>query len=143
MELDVLYQEAAKPLYNLALFAVGERSLAEEAALGAISVTYRHLPDASDRQAFRSESLRLLYLYGKKLCRKNLLPRKAGGMEDVLPADGTRRLGCLLEGLSYDEKFILLLFCCQKLTVPEIAETLRQPVFLVEKRLKKAAAKAG
>ncbi len=147
-ELAYLSRFSAKQLYNLALHTVGDRHLAEEAVISAFSDACRQRDDTSDIRQVEAQCVRLLYRYGKKATRDAFDGREgaAGGTADPcikLHAAHTSRLACLLSGLSFSEKFILLLFCRHKYTVGQIAEMTGLPVFLVERRLNAAADKAA
>jgi hypothetical protein len=139
---------SAKQLYNLALHTVGDRHLAEQAVLSAFSDACRQLSDTSDVRLVEAQCLRLLYQYGKKAMSEAGEGRGVTSGHTlygcIAPYKAeTNRLARVLSGMSFSEKFILLLFCRHKYTVRQIAETTRLPVFLVERRLNAAADKAA
>ncbi len=147
-ELAYLSRFSAKQLYNLALHTVGDRHLAEQAVISAFSDACRQRDDSPDVRRVEAQCVRLLYRYGKKAVREAFhgCEDTAGGAADPcikLHAEEPSRLTCLLSGLSFSEKFILLLFCRHKYTVGQIAEITGLPVFLVERRLNAAADKAA
>jgi DNA-directed RNA polymerase specialized sigma24 family protein len=124
--LALLYHTSAKQLFNLALYAVGDGHLAEQAVVSAFAGAYRRLPDKSDVRLFERQCVRLLYVCGKKTLRQS------GGRRDAIAADTTAdgetsRLASLLSGLSFNERFILLLFCRLRLSVRQIAAAMRLP----------------
>ncbi len=57
------------------------------------------------------------------------------------PDEPRAKLLGLLEPLSYNERFVLLLFCCQKLTISQISGILRLPSFVVTRWLFSASRK--
>ena len=146
--LALICRDSAKQLYNLAILTVGDRELAEQAAYCAFSDTYRQLSGTSDASQVQTQCVRHLYRYGKKAFRE--AGEQYSGAASDTPygcntqyAAETNPLARLLDGLSYSEKYILLLFCRLKFTTRQIAEITGLPVFIVERRLNTAAAKAS
>jgi len=134
---------AVKELYNLALGVTGRDSEARCAVSEALTEISggKKAPDA---ERFRQLSIRALYRYGKNHGvfkeRENEAAASECGCREA-PAGPRAKLLGLLEPLSYNERFVLLLFCCQKLTISQISEILRLPSFIVTRWLYSASRK--
>ena len=132
------YNKLAKQLYNLALYTLGDTALAQRTAIRAFCDTYERLGGIGDVRVCRRHCIRLLYTYGRKAWRKHrkiCAAAHALCYQELPPGHGKKPLAALLDGLSYDSRFLLLLFCYCKLTIPEIAEAMGLPAFVVNRRL--------
>lgn len=129
-QVNQLCDTAGRELYSLALYVFGNESDALKASVASFAKAYRKVsggkagPDIVKLEAL---GLRFLYRYGKAAGTK-----KAGG-------DST--FNNALCRLTYDERFLLLLFCRRKMKLRQIAAVLRQPHFLVARRLLSGARK--
>jgi DNA-directed RNA polymerase specialized sigma24 family protein len=133
--INVLYETAAKPLFQVALYSVGNRSVAEDSAEMAILGAFRDGPDVSDPGAFLKRCLGKLYRCVKEARSESIKT----GADDAQ----AKPLGQMLAPLSFDERYILLLFCRQKYSIGQIAEITGLQEFIVEKRLTSAAGLAN
>ena len=142
-----LYKSTAKDLYNLALNVYGNETEALTASSDAfidafIKATGKK--NVQDADLFKRLSIRYLYVSGK---RRNLVRRWQNKtlifnreLQAALAEDGGKTLG-KLNLLNYNERFILLLFCCQKMNIKHISQVLKLPVFFVTRRLLSAVHK--
>lgn len=138
-------RRTAYQLYHMALCAVGDAALAEQTAAGAFCDALNQIRDASDAGMLRMRCFSLLYRYCKKtrgLYGSTDGYTDAASAEYIKYAGGHRRLPEMLACLSFDERFIILLFCLQKYSVRQIATITRLPGFIVERRLNAAVGKA-
>lgn len=144
-QIEYLYGATAKQLFNLALYAVGDRCLAKETAASAFSGAFKRVQNKSDISLFQTHCFRLLYLHGKKVRQ----PAYTISIHDVF-SEGLstgyisdhKHLSEMLIRLDFEERYIILLFCLQKYSVHQIAKITRRPCFIIEKRLKAAVSKA-
>lgn len=145
-QVTYLYHASAKELCNLALYSIGDQSLAEQLAIDAFVTAYDRLPDKSDVMQFKIKSARYLYLISKKTFISHNWHIAPGPvpLESIEPANdtGKSRIQQLLCGLNYDERFLLLLFLQQKFSQKQIARILYIPEFMVKKRIYKMLKKA-
>lgn len=138
-QVTYLYHTSAKALYNLALFSFGDQPLAEQLSANAFVCAFHHLKDKTDVTRFRIKSTRSLYLISKKTLifhsRKSF--PEPDQLEDLEHANdaGKRQIHQLLNGLNYEERFLMLLFLQQKYCEKEIAQILCVPEFMVKKRI--------
>jgi hypothetical protein len=134
----------AHGLFHTALCAVGDAALAGRAAADAFVDAVNRIPDTSDAGLFRMRCYSLLYRYCKKIPELHDYPR--GRISDTAEynrhSGGRKRLSEILARMSFDERFIILLFCLEKYSVRQIAKITRLPGFIVEKRLNAAVKKA-
>lgn len=130
-----ILREAAEPLYRLAFYTLGDRRLAERTAAAACIDAFGSLSDACDVGVFLRRCFSLLYKYVKRTC-----PESGGaGSADA----GKQPLERMLSPLSFDEKYIMLLFCREKLTMRQISEITGLAECSVEKLLSSAAVKTN
>lgn len=138
-QVTYLYNASAKGLYNLALYSIGDQSLAEQLAINAFVSAYNRLPDESDVTQFRIKSARHLYWKTKKTLINHSWhsPPELNTHESIKSANDTEksRIQQLLSSLNYDERFLLLLFLQQKFSKKKIARILFIPEFMVRKRI--------
>lgn len=140
---EFLYQAAAKQLYNLALYTVGNQTLAEQITIDAFDGAFCSIPDKSDAERFTKQSIKLLYRYGRKMRRKagynisDMMFSKKAESGKVERRDNVekKRLFEMLSKLSYDERYILLLFCWQRFSAREIADIMRLQLFFSKRRI--------
>ncbi len=134
VQVEYIYQIAVKQLYNLALYSVGDRRLAEKTMVGAFSDAFNRLRNKSDVALFERHCLRLLYVHGKKVQRKS---------EYYIGCIAQDSITEKLIGLNFEERYVLLLFCWRKQSIKQIAQTTRLPQFMIEQRLNAAVRKAA
>jgi len=138
-QVTYLYHASAKELYNLALYSIGDQSLAEQLAIDAFVFAFYHLKDKSDITRFRIKSARHLYWKTKKtlINHSRHSTQKLSTHESIESTNDTekRRIQQLLSSLNYDERFLLLLLLQQKFSKKEIAQILYIPEFMVKKRI--------
>lgn len=132
-QIELKYHATVLYLYNLALYTVGDKRLAEQAAAQAFSDAFIRIRGNADVQLFEAHCLRRLYMFGKKSHRLS---------DNFIGCKAHDRLTELLISLSFQERYILLLFCWRKFTIHQIAKTTRLPQFIIEKRLNTAVNKA-
>jgi DNA-directed RNA polymerase specialized sigma24 family protein len=141
-----LIELTAKELYNFALNVYGNETEAIAASVDAfvhafVNVTYDN--NVLDAIMFKSLNIRFLYIYGKK--RKKILNKRKKALtskqdHQAVLADKNEFFNKLNQ-LNYRERFILLLFCYQKMKIEHISQVLQLPKFLVARRLLSAARK--
>lgn len=132
-------------LYNTALYAVGDAALAGQTAADAFVNAFNRISDASDISLLRMRCYSLLYRYCKKIPGLHDYPcglASGDTAEHIQYAGGCKQLTEILTCLSFDERFIILLFCLQRYSVREIAKITRLPGFVIERRLNAAVRKA-
>jgi len=129
-----ILREAAEPLYCLTFYTLGDKLLAEQTAAAACLDAFGGLSSACDLGVFLNRCFSLLYEYVKRT-----RPESGGAGT----ADAGKPLERMLSPLSFDEKYILLLFCRQKLTIRQISEITGLAECSVEKLLSSAAAKTN
>ncbi len=145
-QIENQYRAAAKQLYNMALFSIGDKGLAEQTAAGVFADALEHLKDTSDIEFFRKHCCTLLYQYCKNIRRQYFCPDKYIADEaalDLRCVENGSHLSGILICLSFEERFIVLLFCLQKYSVRQIAQITRLPCFIIEKRLMAAVGRAA
>jgi hypothetical protein len=130
LERNVQYlcNSSAKELYNLSLYLYGNEASALKASVDSFVIAFIKMSGETsvlDTILFRKLSIRYLYKFGKK----NITHSK------------TKRLPKILNQLNYNERFIILLFCCSKMKIEHISHILRLPRILVLRCLLSAAQK--
>ena len=123
-----LCNSTAKELYNLALYIYEDEESALEAAVDSFVRAFIKMSGETsilDINLFRELSIRYLYKFGKKNITESTINR--------LPID--------LIQLNYNERFIILLFCCCKIKIEHISHILRLPKILVSRCLLSASQK--
>lgn len=139
---ELLYAAAAKPLYNLALYAVGDQPTAERILTGVFAEMFNNVSDQTDPDLFKRKCIGLMYRRVHKTRRKaeygmgsSELPQIA--KEQQNPEDIKKaKLFHMLRRLSFEERYIIMLFCWQRFSLGQIAEMIGQPTFLLRKHLK-------
>jgi len=138
-QVTYLYHASAKELYNLALYSIGDQSLAKQLAIDAFVFACNRLSDKSDVTQFRIKSARQLYLKTRKTLINHSWDstQKLYMHESIESANDTEksRIHQLLSSLNYDERFLLLLLLQQKFSKKKIARILYIPEFMVKKRI--------
>lgn len=132
-QIELKYHASVLHLYNLALYTVGDKRLAEQAAAHAFTDAFIQIRGNPDVQLFEAHCFKRLYMYGKKSQRL---------FDNYIGRTADNRLTELLISLNFQERYILLLFCWRKFTIHQIAKTARLPQFIIEKRLNTAVNKA-
>jgi DNA-directed RNA polymerase specialized sigma24 family protein len=133
--MESLYEAAAKPLYNMAVYTIVDRRLAERTAAVVFLDACRGCSGIPEGGPFMKRCFGLLYRRGRELCQED---------SEFSSADTSGApLGKLLSPLSYDERFILLLFCRHKYSLRQISEITGLPEFTVDRRLTSAAGKTN
>ncbi len=123
-QVNQLCETSGGALYRLALYIFGNDKDALEASAAAFAKAYQKASGGKagpDMEKLEALGIRFLYRYGK-----------ATGAR---AAGGNTALHNALCRLTYDERFVLLLFCRRKMKLRQIAAVLRQPQFLVARRL--------
>jgi DNA-directed RNA polymerase specialized sigma24 family protein len=144
-QIEGLYLATARRLYHLALYAIGDSTLAEQAASGAFSDAFSRQTGMSDMDSFDKQCFALLYRYGKKIRRRHKYPAACIAGNSIARRQFVpdhKPLAETLVSLDFGERFIVLLFCLQKYSVRQIACITRLPAFVIEKRLVAAVGKA-
>ncbi|SHH99068.1 DNA-directed RNA polymerase specialized sigma subunit, sigma24 family [Sporobacter termitidis DSM 10068] len=140
-QVEFLYQAAARQLYNMALYTVGDREAAEEITIHAFTGAFRKCSDKTNVDLFKEQSIKLIYRHGRKLQRspdrRCTAPETAGQI-----SAGKKEFIQMLSGLSFDERYILLLFCWHGFSVRQIAKAIGRPVFLTRRHFESAIHKA-
>ena len=143
-QVEFLYNAAAKPLYNLALYTTGDPALAQQVTIDAFVDSFHSIPDKTDLELFMNKSTKLLYRYIRKVRKDNydqaallITTRDANSLD----AERKKQLDKLCR-LSPKERYILLLFCWQRFSLKRIAKTISLPVFIAKKSLFAALNKA-
>ena len=142
-----LYELTAKDIFTLALYVCGNEAEALSASINAFVDGYDRVTgkkDVPDADMFKLLSIRYLYAEGKKRNAAGNRRQKTLSFErenrETLSED-REALFHKLHLLKYSERFILLLFCCQRMRIDHISRALRLPVFLVTRRLLSAVHK--
>ena len=138
-QVELFYNAAAKPLYNLALYTTGDPALAQQVTIDAFVDSFHNISDKTDLELFINKSTKLLYRYIRKAQKNNFdqaaLLKTARGINDEKHMD-------MLCRLSPNERYIVLLFCWQRFSLKRIAQIISLPVFITKKRLYAALNKA-
>jgi hypothetical protein len=128
--INYLCDTSGRELYRLALYLFGSESDALKASAAAFTKAFQKVSGGNagpDMEKLEALGVRFLYRYGKAA--------GAGA------ARGDTALHNALCRLTFDERFVLLLFCCRKMKLRQIAAVLRRPHFLVARRLLSGARK--
>jgi hypothetical protein len=123
-----LCNSSANEIYNLALYIYENEESALKASVDSFVRAFIKMSGETsilDTNLFRKLSIRYLYKFGKKNITESTIKR--------LPID--------LNHLNYNERFIILLFCCCKMKIEHISHILRLPRILVSRCLLSAAQK--
>ena len=146
---ELLYDATAKPLYNLTLYTIGDQPIAERILTDIFVDVFYTISDQADSDLFKKKCIKSLY---RRIRKIRIEPEydigciaqfKIKGRQQK-PEDIKRaQLFCILRRLSFEERYIILLFCWQRLSLKQIAETLCLPKFLVRKCLHAITAKAA
>jgi DNA-directed RNA polymerase specialized sigma24 family protein len=131
-----LCDSIATELYNLAFYIYGNQAEASAASSDTFIKAYAKIsvnPTMPDTEQFKQLCFKLLFQYGSinRFTNTKLHP------------DKENKLYTMLRPLSYNERFIILLFCCHKMQKEQISELLCLPEFLVAKWLLSASQKFG
>lgn len=132
-QVTYLYDATAKKLYNLAL-SIGNQPLAEQLTIEAFASTFHLLANKSDVEKFRIVSTKALYQITKKTLRIHNGPYMQEARE-TLSNQENNQVHLLLSQLNYNECFMLLLYIQQRFSRKQIAQILRFPKFMAQKRL--------
>jgi hypothetical protein len=146
-QLDLLCRTSAKKLYNLARYTVDDSALAESIAIDALTAAVLRHPDFSESRGAEIDCCGFLYRFARRARKKNRfgfrpLRRKVLAGSGP-PLDGALRPINRLFRLSFDERFLLILFCYCKFTIEEISQIMRLPKRIAMKRLYRAAKKSA
>lgn len=131
---EFLYDATVKLIYNLALYTIGNSSMAEQITTDAFCNAFYLVTDRSDIELFMKKAIREVYKHGRKI---------KSGLLCMDTNVGARRLLAALLDLDYNERYIILLFCWLRLSPKEIADIIILPTFLVRKRLYDSLRKLG
>ena len=134
-QIEFFYNAAAKPLFNLALYATGDPILAQKVTINAFVDSFHSIPDKTDLELFMNKSIKLLYRYVCKAQKNDIdqaiFLKTARDMND----DRQKTYMDMLGRLSPNERYMLLLFCWQRFSVKRISKILSFPMFITKKRL--------
>ncbi|MEA4894680.1 MAG: hypothetical protein VB064_05410 [Oscillospiraceae bacterium] len=136
---EFLYDATVKLIYNLALYTIGNSSMAEQITTDAFCDAFYRVTDRSDIELFMKKAIREVYKHGRKIKRLSY----CSGLLCMDTNAGARRLLAALLDLDYNERYIILLFCWLRLSPKEIARIICLPTFLVKKRLYTSIRKLG
>lgn len=142
--IEHLYNSTAKELYNFAINVFGNYSYALQISIDTFVKAFAKMAvhmDIIDSELFMNLNIRLLYKYGKMRKFRVNKNSKSAQCNIIICNSERTKLSIMLDCLNYNERFILLLFCCQKLRIERISNILRLPNFLVAKWLLSAARK--
>ena len=142
---ESLYSAAAKQLYNLALFTIGNPAAAEQIVIDTFVNVLSSTQDNLSVDLFVEQSIGFLYRKGRKARKKAgyVIGCAFEDQPESPTAIKKRQLIRMLGELSYDERFMLLLFCWQRYSIKQIARIMCIPVFITRKRLCGTMTRAG
>lgn len=133
-QIGFFYNAATKPLYNLALYTMGDPVLAQQVTIDAFVGSFHSISDKADLELFMNKSIKLLYQYIRKVQKNNGKVIPTTGDIYILNGEKNKNMDMLCK-LSPDERYILLLFCWQRFSIKRIAEAISLPRIIVKKRL--------
>ena len=124
---QLLYNATAKPLYNLAIYATGDQSTAERILTDVFVKVFYTIPDQSAPDLFMKKCIKLLYRHARRIRIKqkhdgSTAPFKIEGEEQKSDDIKRTQLFDLLSKLSFEERYIILLFCWQRFSLKQIAK---------------------
>ena len=137
---ELLYNATVKPLYNLALYTLGDQPTAERILTDVFVEVFYNISDQSDPDLFMKKSIKLIYRHAR---RTKINPGYDIGStasfkmkEGLQNPDDIKRgqFFCILSRLSFEERYIILLFCWQRFSLKQIAEAICRPEYIVRKR---------
>jgi DNA-directed RNA polymerase specialized sigma24 family protein len=134
-QIEILYNSTAKQLYNLTLLAIGDQLSAERITIDAFSDAFLAFDDKSNISSFKIYCVKRIY----NTCKKefviyNINEPPQGNLDDPRRVKRQTLLK-LLSMHKLKDRFLLLLFCQQKLSVKQISEILNMPSFMLKKRI--------
>jgi DNA-directed RNA polymerase specialized sigma24 family protein len=138
---ELLYNAAAKPLYNLALYSIGDQATAERILTDVFVEVFYTISDHTDLDFFKKKCMKLIYRRARKIRIKlgydigSTAPFKMKGGQQKSDDIKRAQLFNMLSKLSFEERYIILLFCWQRLSFNQIAETIYRPRFITRKHL--------
>lgn len=135
-QVDLLYSNIAKELYNLTLYTIGDQLSAEKITINAFSDAFQAVADKSNVNMFRLHCVKKIYCYCKRL-HKTVIYDTHNPMheyEDDPKVMKRQKLLELLSMLNFNNRFLLLLFCQQKYQVKHVSKITNRPAFLIRKR---------
>lgn len=137
---ELLYNATVKPLYNLALYTIGDQPTAERILTDVFVEASYAISGQSDPDLFKKKCIKLLYRHSRKIRIKqkhdgSTAPFKIEGEGQKSDDIKRTQLFDMLSELSFEERYIILLFCWQRFSFKQISETICQPKFIVRKRL--------
>lgn len=142
-----LYRATAKGLYHLAFYTIQNQSMAERLSIDAFAFAFYQLSDKSDVVQFKTVSAGQLYQSIKKRLFihrwHDPCKRMAHENSNLIEESECSQIAALLTGLSFDERFILLLFLQQRFSQKQIAKILCIPRFVVGRRLYRTLGKTA
>lgn len=138
---DKCNNATAKPLYNLALYAIGDQSTAERILTDVFVDVFYTILDQSAPDLFKKKCIKLIYRRARKIRIKpgydidSTAPFKMEGGQQKSDDIKKAQLFDMLSKLRFEERYIILLFCWQRFSLKQIAETICRPKFIARKRL--------
>lgn len=142
-QVEFLYNSTAKQLYNLTLLAIGDQLSAERITIDAFSDAFQAVEYKSNLSLFKSYCIKRIYNSCKKEVVKYNINEPPQGNLDELRRVRRQTLLKLLSMQNLKDRFLMLLYCQQKLTVKQISEVLNMPSFILKKRLCRILNQAG
>lgn len=142
-EVAFLYNSTGKQLYNLALLAIGDQLSAERITIDAFSDAFQVVDDKSNLSSFKKLCVKRIYSSCKKEnVTYNIKELPRGYLEEPRRVK-MQTLLKLFSMQNLKDRFLLLLFCQQKMTVKQISEVLKIPRFIFKKRFYRVLTRAG
>lgn len=151
----VLVQNHSKVLFGTAYLMTHDRGLVEDAVQSTLIQMWKHLPSTRLRGSLRAWLMRILVNELKQQFRKNhvatvsleQVPEMAGEPDEIetaLTMDEERRhLMIAMQALPAEQKEAVVLRYFTGLTVPEIAEVMRERQGTIKSRLSRAVDRLG
>lgn len=136
---------AIKQLYLLALLALGDAAVAEQAARDTYLCCAPNLPKNSDSSRLAEIIVRKFYKNAKSAVKKIAYQSycSADGEDSVLgdwiACEDSKEILDALSQFSFEDRFLLALCCVQRFTFEEIGKMTGTPAWLIHKRLRRTA----
>jgi hypothetical protein len=142
-QIEFLYNSTAKQLYNLTLLAIGDRLSAERITIDVFSDAFQAVDDKSSLSSFKKLCVKRIYSSCKKEeVTYNINEPPQGYLEEPRRVERQTLLK-LLSMQKLRDRFLLLLYCQQKLTFEQISEIFNMPCFILKKRFYRVLKRAG
>jgi hypothetical protein len=144
-QVEFLYNSTAKQLYNLTLLAIGDQLSAERITIDAFAYAFQDVEDKSNLSLFINHCVKHIYRSCKRDCKTVTynINETVHENSDESRTVKSQKLLKLLSMQSLKDRFLLLLYCQQRLTTRQIAEGLNLPVFFIRNRFFRVLSMAG